>query len=240
MNAKKGRIFISAAAITLAISSFLSFAACNDVGGSGTGTNVSTQSVEQSRVTDTELSYDDIDATRYVKSVKYKGLEITAEKNSGTNEELLWAAILETAEMHSYPEDKVEYFFNQMKISYMYLVDYDEEAYKMLLNNRNTTEEDMRNEARKMVKKDLVYRYIVTVEDLSISDSEKKSLFEKYVDKYVNDYGYTREYVKLNMSELIYDSMLYDKTMEMLLLETKIVSYTDTADTSANAPSNKK
>ena len=68
-----------------------------------------------------------------------------------------------------------------------------------------------------MVRKDIVYRYIVECEGISVTDEERTALFDRYVDKYVSDYGYHREYVLTNMTEMIHDSMLYDKTMEFLI-----------------------
>ena len=75
----------------------------------------------------------------------------------------------------------------------------------------------MREQAKSIVLKDMVYEYIVEAEGLTITAEEKSRLFDKYVDKYVSDYGYSRDYVLTNMETLITDSMLYDKTMEFLM-----------------------
>jgi FKBP-type peptidyl-prolyl cis-trans isomerase (trigger factor) len=99
----------------------------------------------------------------------------------------------------------------------MYLVNGNEEDYELLLKNRGTDEAKLREEAREMVKKDLVYYYIVRNENITVTDAEKAELFEKYVEKYVTAYGYNRDYVVGNMTGIIYDSMLYDKTMEFLI-----------------------
>ena len=72
-------------------------------------------------------------------------------------------------------------------------------------------------EAKEMAIDDVIYELVRRAENITLSEEEKESLFDKYVDKYVEDYGYTKSYVKKNMSELIYDSMLYDKTTEFLI-----------------------
>ena len=229
-NRKIKRIFTSAVALLLVLCALLCIASCNgNDKGSETSDNINSDTAES----ETQLSYDDVDVNKYVKSVTYKDLKLNRDENQTvSDEELVWEAILNTAEMYSYPEDKVEYFFNQMKRSYMYLVNYNEEDYELLLKNRSTTEEDMRAEARKMVKKDLVYHYIVQKENIVVSDEEKAQLFDKYVDKYVGDYGYNKDYVEANMTSLIYESMLYDKTMEFLFISNGI-EVADTAESSA-------
>ena len=86
----------------------------------------------------------------------------------------------------------------------------------MLLESRGTDESKMREEAREMVKKDLVFWYIVQAEGITVTEEEKQTHFDKYVDKFVSDYGYSRAYVTENMADEIYEAMLYDKTLEYL------------------------
>ena len=78
-------------------------------------------------------------------------------------------------------------------------------------------------EAKALTKSDLVYSAIVKLENISISESEKERLFDKYVEKYVSVYGYNAEYVKKNMADEIYDSMLYDKTTEFLIKNNNLI-----------------
>ena len=165
-----------------------------------------------------KLDYSQINIDEYVKSVSYKGLTLTVNGEGASKETAIWEALLGAAVIEKYPESAVEYYFAQTKDYYMFIANNDPEAYKLLLKSRNMTEEDLVAEARELVKKDLVYLYIVEKEGIAITEDEKQSLFDRYVAAYVSEYGYSAEYVKANMSELIYDSMLYDKTLEFLIL----------------------
>lgn len=165
-----------------------------------------------------KLDYSQINIDEYVKSVSYKGLTLTVNGEGASKETAIWEALLGAAVIEKYPESAVEYYFAQTKDYYMFIANNDPEAYKLLLKSRNMTEEDLVAEARELVKKDLVYLYIVEKEGIVITEDEKQSLFDRYVAAYVSEYGYSAEYVKANMSELIYDSMLYDKTLEFLIL----------------------
>ena len=79
------------------------------------------------------------------------------------------------------------------------------------------TEESVRAEAQEMAIDDIIFELVRRAENITLTEEEKESLFDKYVEKYVEDYGYSKSYVKKNMSELIYESMLYDKTTEFLI-----------------------
>ena len=70
--------------------------------------------------------------------------------------------------------------------------------------------------SRQMVKEDLVYEYIVRHEQITVTDAEKDSLFDKYVQKYSAELDKSPEYVEEQMAGYIYESMLYDKTTEYL------------------------
>lgn len=164
------------------------------------------------------LDYSQINIDEYVKSVSYKGLTLAVNGEGASKETAIWEALLGAAVIEKYPESAVEYYFEQTKDYYMFIANNDPEAYELLLKSRNMTEEDLVAEARELVKKDLVYLYIVEKEGIAITEDEKQSLFDRYVAAYVSEYGYSAEYVKANMSELIYDSMLYDKTLEFLIL----------------------
>lgn len=224
------KIFMSAAAIMLLIAIALSVSAC--VGNTeGETTEQATQSETTEVVTDTEINYDAVDVDEHVEFVIYMGLAVTLESEDSDKEDALWKEILATAKISSYPEDKVEYFFRQTKEAYMYLVNGNEEDYELLLKNRGTDEAKLREEARELVKKDLVYYYIVRRENISVTEEEKTALFDKYVEKYVTAYGYNREYVVENMTQIIYDSMLYDKTMEYLIKNNTFTVAPESAET---------
>lgn len=185
---------------------------------------VDDENKNDSENTQAVLDYSQINVEDYIGAVNYKGLELTIDTPDASKELVLWQVILEDAQIVAYPESAVQYYFEQTKDYYMFIVNNDPEAYELLLASRNMTEEDLVAEARELVKKDLVYLYIVEKEGISITEDEKQSLFDKYAAAYVSEYGYTLEYVKANMTELIYESMLYDKTMEFLILSNTFVA----------------
>ncbi len=212
---KNKKYLFNILAAVLAFCCVLGFTACD---GDAFDTDTETEDTQTDDTEKLTLDYSDVVASEYVKDVTYKGFEIKLEDEDGDKEALLWADILNSAWISEYPEDKIEYYFEQTKEYYMHTVGYDEDDYLLLLKNRGTNEEMMREEAREMVAKDLIYRYIVAAEAIEITGDEKQQLFDRYVEKYVSDYGYNEEYVLANMTEYIYDSMLYDKTMEFLMM----------------------
>ena len=165
-----------------------------------------------------ELDYSAVNVSEYVKAIKYKDLEVLLDAEDSSKESALWSAMLETVEMSGYPESAVNYYFEQTRALYMSAAGNVEEDYLLLLESRGLDEEDMINEARELVKEDLVVLYITQTEQISVSEAEKEQLFGMYVDKYVSTYGYDRAYVTENMTDLIYESMLYDKMMEYLII----------------------
>ena len=170
--------------------------------------------------TDTKatLDYSGVMPSDYIKSISYKGLEIALESENASKQNAVWDAVLGSVKIDTYPEEAVNYYFEQTKRLYMESVDNNAEDYLALLERRGITESDMLSEAKALVKKDLALLYITQTEKISVTDAEKSSLFDKYVQRYVDTYGYDKAYVMENMSELIYESMLYDKTTEFLIL----------------------
>ena len=64
----------------------------------------------------------------------------------------------------------------------------------------------------------LMLAALVKAEGITLSDSEKSEHFGRYLEFYVESYGYTEEYVKENLTDEIYESMLYDKASEFLII----------------------
>jgi FKBP-type peptidyl-prolyl cis-trans isomerase (trigger factor) len=168
--------------------------------------------------TRTKLDYSSVNAGDYISSIKYKDLEIVLESENSSKETALWKEMLKTVEIREYPAEAVDYYFDQTKKLYMDAAENDPDDYLLLLESKGIDEDVMREQAKALVKEDLIFLYITQAENISVTDAEKSQHFDMYADKYVSDYGYDREYVKENMSELIYESMLYDKTMEYLIL----------------------
>ena len=223
MDIKK--IFAAALTCAMLVTSSACFVSCE---GDSEDTETESATQNETDATETQISYADVDIAQYVKKVTYKGLKVMLEDEDASKEQVLWDRIYATVEISSYPEDKVKYYFNQTKKAYMHIVGDDEEDYWLLLKNRGTDEEKMMQDAREMVKQDLVYRYILAAESVALTDEEKTVLFDKYVDKYVIEFNKSREYIVENMADYIYESMLYDKTMEFLMVNNEF----EVADTS--------
>jgi FKBP-type peptidyl-prolyl cis-trans isomerase (trigger factor) len=167
-------------------------------------------------VTDSS-AYLSLDLSEYISVERYTGLTVTV-KEGEDKASLILKAIWEKSNVIKYPGEQVNYYYNQTRQMYLDLASGDEDRYEEILAQQNVTEDTILKDARDMVKNDLIFYYIVKDADITLTEEEKNSLYEQYVDYYVKTYKYSEDYVKENMSSLIYDSMLYDKTMEYLIL----------------------
>ena len=171
--------------------------------------------------------YSTLDLSEHVVLCEYKDQTFDISDTDGSREDMEAAItkhIYEKSEIKKYPDEPLEYYFEQEKSFYTYLAKGDAEQYDALLSEAGVSEEDLRELARKYVAEDLVFYAITEAEGISVSDAEKSELLDKYIKKYVDTYGYAEEYVRENMTELIYDSMLFDKTIEFLIENNRFVS----------------
>ena len=169
------------------------------------------------------VTYNDTKLDEYIAPFVYEGLTVTLSDADALKSEAIWTKLLSEAEILSYPEDAVEYYAEQRRDTYRYYAEKNHWSYEQALEFFGVTEEAILTEAREMVKGDLVYRYIVKDADITLSKDEKSAQWNRYVKKFAEDYGYTEDYVEENMQDLIYDSMLYDKTMEYLIVNNTFV-----------------
>ena len=169
------------------------------------------------------VSYDDARLSEYIAPFAYEGLEIELSSADALKSEAVWELILSRAEVISYPEDAVEYYAEQLRDTYRYYADENDWSYEQALEFFGRSEESILSEAREMVKGDLVYRYIVKDAGISLTEEDKSAQIGRYVAKFAEDYGYTEDYVREEMLDLVYDSMLYDKTMEHLIVKNTFV-----------------
>lgn len=165
--------------------------------------------------------YDVENIESYIKPFEYKGLTVTLAEGE-TAQEKLWVEISENVEIISYPEAQVNYYAEQERAKYRYFASRDGIEYDKILEGLGVTEESIILSAKALVKVDLILEYIIKDAGIVLSDEEKQLHFDKYAEKYVEIYGYNREYVSANMAEQIYGSMLYDKTMEFLVLNNTV------------------
>ena len=196
--------FIRRALVTsLALIMLLSMFSCKK-----DGENESVEPVDFAAMSDDELK-------SYAELGEYKLM--TLKQGSSSKGEAVWAAVKENATVRSYPEQQVSYYVSQIEAQYAYYAEEAGISYKEMLREVGATDESIRSEAESMATDDVIYELVRRDADITLREDEKSKFFEKYVEKFVADYGYSREYVKENMSDEIYESMLYDKTTEFLI-----------------------
>ena len=147
---------------------------------------------------------------------EYKGLVI--ELNGKSKADAIVERIMADSDVKQYPEGTTDYYAEQIKKQYKYYADEAGMTYEQMLNELGETDVTITQEAQGLVKKDMLFALIQAREGISISDGEKSLYFERYVSIYAKRYGYTEEYVKAELSDLVYASMLYDKTVEFLIV----------------------
>lgn len=167
-------------------------------------------------------SYDEAKLGSYLSLDGYTGLTVSLHANE-TKGEAVWKEVLSRASILTYPEDAVAYYLAQKKETYQYYAEKNGWSYEEALAFFGVTNDTIQAEAKEMVKGDLVYRFIVKDAGIEVTEQEKATLLDRYVKKYAEDYGHTEEYIREHMTELIYDSMLYDKTMEYLIVNNSFV-----------------
>ena len=208
------KIAFALAIIFCFISAFVS---CSDKDTGKESESAVTKTVEPMDISALELS-------EYIKLGEYRGLTIEHSERDGARSDVLWKVVTEGSTLLKYPEQQVEYYFNQKKAQYIYIAKTKNDTYENVLSVLGISEETLMREAKALVFEDLVFFAVVKAEDITLTDEEKNKNFDKYVAKFTEDYGYGEEYVRENMSEQIYETMLYDKMMEKLLSLNEFVS----------------
>ena len=169
------------------------------------------------------LSYEGVVLSDCVRLGAYEGLTVTLSSSDADRGEAVWEAVRSGCEVLQYPEAAVAYYVAQAEARCRYYAkenDVDEEAAMAALG---TSRDEIAADAKRRVAEDLIVLAVQADAGISLTEDEKTRLFDKYADKYVADFGYDREYVKENLADLVYESMLYDKTTEYLILKNTFV-----------------
>jgi len=169
------------------------------------------------------ITYDEERLSEYIAPFSYTGLTVELSSADALKSEAVWNLILSRIEILSYPEEAVAYYAEQRRDTYRYYAEKNDWSYEQALEFFGVSEEEIVAEAKEMVKGDLAYFYIVKDADITLSEDEKEEQLDRYVKKYAEDYGYSEDYVRENLTDLIYDSMLYDKTMEYLIVNNTFI-----------------
>lgn len=163
------------------------------------------------------LSYDGIKIEDCVRLGEYRGLSITLDGEDADRGSAVWQAVLERAEILDYPESAVSYYTEQSEARCRYYAKENRVSYEEAMTALGLSEEKISEDARRLVANDLIFRAVVLDAGITLTEDDKTRYFDKYVDKYVENWGYERDYVKNELADLVYDSMLYDKTTEYLI-----------------------
>lgn len=158
--------------------------------------------------------------SKYIEVGQYKGLEISA--GDSPKDAAVWSAVENNFSVKEYPIAQVYYYRGQLEAQYKYYAEQGDMSYEDMCDELGVDSGSIFEEAKALAKSDLVYSAIVKLENIKVTDEERERLFDKYVENYVSVYGYSEEYVKTEMADEIYDSMLYDKTTEFLLRNNNI------------------
>ena len=164
-----------------------------------------------------------LDVFEYISLGQYKGMTVEYKLSVTDKGDALFEAILDNTTVLKYPEQQVDYYYNQIKAKYIYLAKSENETYESLLSYLGVTEADILAEAKRMTLGDLVREAIYRLEGIELSEQERAENYDVYVRIFTEMYGYTEEYVKSNLTDEIYETMRYDKMIEKLILMNELV-----------------
>ena len=153
-----------------------------------------------------------------VKLPEYKGLTVIKGVNESRGD-AIWEIVLEGSEVIEYPESFLSYFRSQTTSKYKTMAKKAGLSYAELLDSLGLDESDVENEARSLAKAELVMMALVQKEDIFLTEGEKSRLFDKYADKIAVELKKEVSYVKENLKDEIFDTMLRDKTIEFLITQ---------------------
>jgi len=164
------------------------------------------------------VSYENLTLSDYIQPFPYQDLTVTLKSENASRSEAIWNYLLSNVEILRYPQEQLDYYVAQKQSVFRHYAQQNDLTYEEVLETNGVSEESILEEAKQIVKGDLLYRYIAEDAKIELTDTEKRSLLDRYVQKYSEQYGYTEEYVKEHMEDLVYDSMLYDKVREYLIV----------------------
>ena len=158
-----------------------------------------------------------LDLSEYVVLGDYKGMTVRYDPAKTSKGDAAWAELIRISEIKQYPQDQIAYYFYQKRSGYEHMAKAGGISYESLLESLGITEETILEESYKLTAEDLVFYALIAAEGILITDEDKQAHFEKYVALFVAEYGYTEDYVRKYLESEIYETMLYDKTLEKLI-----------------------
>ncbi len=169
------------------------------------------------------LAYENVDLSKAVKLGEYKGLTVSM-LDGETKSASVWRVVLDSSEVLEYPERQLDYYLAQTKARCEYYASIHNVSYAEALTALGYSEESMLSEAKSLVASDMIGMAIRESAGIALTDDEKNRLFERYAEKYAQDWGYNLSYVKDSLSEEVFGLMLYEKTTEYLIVNNTFVT----------------
>ena len=179
---------------------------------------LSCESEPKEPLADTTPTYDTERLNEYLRLDAYTDLSVLLAGADESKGDAVWQAILSRAEVLSYPEEALDYYVRQEREAVAYYADEHSLTKEEAMARLGLSEESILASAREMVKSDLVYEYVRNDAEITLTEKEKSELFDRYVGRIAAQHGYDEDDVRERMESLVYDAMLYDKTMEYLIL----------------------
>lgn len=171
---------------------------------------------EPAEVADTAPVYDSERISDYLSPLRFSGRVIPLEEGQAKDLAIL-SLLLSEVEVLLYPDEAMAYYERQIRAHDRYLAKEQGRDYEEYAAAEGRGDAFVAEEAKRMVRTDLLLVYVAEEAGLWLTDGEKAEHYEKYAEKYAKDYGYGRDYVDEHMRDEVYDSMQYDKTMEYLI-----------------------
>ena len=154
---------------------------------------------------------------------EYRGLTVAQEAGESRGD-AIWRAVLEGSEVTEFPSPFLSYYESQTLTKYKLLADKADMSYTELLEALGLAEEDVKNEAKDLAKAELVAMAIIEKESIRLTDEEIDRLFDRYAQKIAEELGKDVSYVKENLSDEVYDTMLRDKMIEFLITQNTFIT----------------
>lgn len=164
------------------------------------------------------MELEKLDVSEYITLCQYKGLTIEYLPALEEPSELIWEKVYFESTIHKYPEQQVEYYIDQIRAQYIYVAQERGDTFQNVIDSLGITDATMLKEAQYKTAADLVRLAIIEAEEIELTEEDKNKHADKYIERCATDYGYTKEYIRENLMDEIYDIMLEEKMMEKLVL----------------------
>lgn len=142
--------------------------------------------------------------------------DFEAHQRSLVVQKVLWEEILANATVKKYPEQHLNYYYQNTRAVYEYYADYYNMKYEELLAAMGLSDADFYDSAKLYVKEDLVTFMIRNTEGIAFTDEEYNAAIGFYIKRYKDEFNYTDAEIEENI-EQIEENMIFDKIQRLLV-----------------------